>query len=522
MALYADRVKDSTSLTGTGAVTLSGTAPTGFQSFATAFGASPVTVAYCIADQTGNNWEVGTGVFNGTTGLTRVTVLGSSNGGSLVNFTGGTQDVFCTIPANYINTPVAQAQLLGFTSTLTTAALSITGASGASGTATLTFALQGSAPYAINSYIVVAGVGNTGYNGLYQVTACTTTSVSYLNATTAASSGGTVVAPVLLTKDSSVYQLIAATSTQSAFVLPDVTTLQPGWLFKIINGTSNSVLMQVYTFGGTNIVSAQQNTGYNFTCISASANDATGWRLGVSEVYSGVSGTQTTGSGSMVLSVSPTITGTMSFTGTSTSNAFFGTAQTTGQMQIGGTGQTGLIRLGQSTASQPIQIGSGVTTTATTASGTASSISSTTLTVGGTVTGTFSIGMTLSGTNVLPGTYITAGSGTSWTVNQTQTVTSTTITGTTQKSIDIGINGASGSITAITLGSATTGATSTITVNGTLRLKGYTVSTLPAAGIAGRIAYVTDATAPSYNDTLTGGGTTTIPVFDNGTAWTAH
>jgi len=104
MALYADRVKDSTSITGTGAITLSGTAPTGFQSFATAFGATPQTVAYCIADQTGNNWEVGTGVFNGTTGLTRVTVLGSSNGGSLVNFTGGTQDVFCTAPAKYLDT----------------------------------------------------------------------------------------------------------------------------------------------------------------------------------------------------------------------------------------------------------------------------------------------------------------------------------------------------------------------------------------------------------------------------------
>jgi len=102
MALYADRVKDSTSITGTGAITLSGTAPTGFQSFATAFGATPQTVAYCIADQIGNNWEVGTGVFNGTTGLTRVTVLASSNGGSLVNFSGGTQDVFCTAPAAYL------------------------------------------------------------------------------------------------------------------------------------------------------------------------------------------------------------------------------------------------------------------------------------------------------------------------------------------------------------------------------------------------------------------------------------
>ena len=111
MALYADRVKDSTSITGTGAITLSGTAPTGFQSFATAFGATPQTVAYCIADQTGNNWEVGTGVFNGTTGLTRVTVLGSSSGGSLVNFTGGTQDVFCTAPAAYLLPAGANTQI---------------------------------------------------------------------------------------------------------------------------------------------------------------------------------------------------------------------------------------------------------------------------------------------------------------------------------------------------------------------------------------------------------------------------
>jgi len=111
MALYADRVKDSTSLTGTGAVTLSGTASAGYQTFATAFGATPQTVAYCIADQTGSNWEVGTGVFNGTTGLTRVTVLASSSGGSLVNFTGGTQDVFCTAPAAYLLSPGANTQV---------------------------------------------------------------------------------------------------------------------------------------------------------------------------------------------------------------------------------------------------------------------------------------------------------------------------------------------------------------------------------------------------------------------------
>jgi len=103
MALYADRVKDSTSITGIGAATLAGTSSAGYQTFATAFPVAQ-TVAYCIADQTGPNWEVGTGVFNGATNLTRVTVLGSSNAGALVAFTGGTQDVFCTAPAAYLDT----------------------------------------------------------------------------------------------------------------------------------------------------------------------------------------------------------------------------------------------------------------------------------------------------------------------------------------------------------------------------------------------------------------------------------
>jgi hypothetical protein len=102
--MYADRVKDTTLSTGTGAITLAGVAPTGYQTFAAGFGASAVTVSYCIADQAGNNWEVGVGTFNGTTGLTRTTVLGSSNAGAAVAFTAGTKDVFCTAPAKYLDT----------------------------------------------------------------------------------------------------------------------------------------------------------------------------------------------------------------------------------------------------------------------------------------------------------------------------------------------------------------------------------------------------------------------------------
>lgn len=61
-----------------------------------------------------------------------------------------------------------------------------------------------------------------------------------------------------------------------------------------------------------------------------------------------------------------------------------------------------------------------------------------------------------------------------------------------------------------------------ITGNVPIKLKGYTVATLPAAGTAGRLAYVTDATAPTYNGALVGGGAVVVPVFDNGTAWVSH
>lgn len=47
----------------------------------------------------------------------------------------------------------------------------------------------------------------------------------------------------------------------------------------------------------------------------------------------------------------------------------------------------------------------------------------------------------------------------------------------------------------------------------------FTVATLPAAGTAGRHAYVTDALAPSYGAAVVGGGAVIIPVFDDGVQW---
>jgi hypothetical protein len=61
----------------------------------------------------------------------------------------------------------------------------------------------------------------------------------------------------------------------------------------------------------------------------------------------------------------------------------------------------------------------------------------------------------------------------------------------------------------------------TLQQNGLLKLKSYTVATLPT-GVQGAIAYVTDATAPTYLGVLTGGGSVKVPVFYNGTAWVSH
>ena len=98
MALVlADRVKETTTTTGTGTVTLLG-ASTGFQSFAVIGDAN--TTYYAIVAQTGTEWEVGIGTYasSGTT-LARTVVLSSSNSGSAVNFSAGTKDVFVTYPS---------------------------------------------------------------------------------------------------------------------------------------------------------------------------------------------------------------------------------------------------------------------------------------------------------------------------------------------------------------------------------------------------------------------------------------
>ena len=83
---------ETTTTSGTGTVTLAGSAPAGYRAF-TAH-TTGATVRYSITSADLSEWEVGAGVWTsaGQT-LTRVTVYASSNSGSLVNFSAGTKTV---------------------------------------------------------------------------------------------------------------------------------------------------------------------------------------------------------------------------------------------------------------------------------------------------------------------------------------------------------------------------------------------------------------------------------------------
>lgn len=98
MALViADRVRESTTTSGTGTITLGG-AYGGFQPFSVIGNGN--TTYYAIIDTIANTWEVGIGTYtlSGNT-LSRDTVLASSNSGSLVNFSANAKDVIITQPS---------------------------------------------------------------------------------------------------------------------------------------------------------------------------------------------------------------------------------------------------------------------------------------------------------------------------------------------------------------------------------------------------------------------------------------
>jgi hypothetical protein len=104
-----DRVKETSTTTGTGTIDLAG-AETGYESFVSGVGTGNTTY-YAIEFNSGNEWEVGIGTVTDATPdtLSRDTIISSSNGDALVNFSAGTKNVFCTLPAKKTISPVMDA-----------------------------------------------------------------------------------------------------------------------------------------------------------------------------------------------------------------------------------------------------------------------------------------------------------------------------------------------------------------------------------------------------------------------------
>jgi hypothetical protein len=95
-----DRVKEGTTTTGTGAISLSGAAAT-FSPFNSHMTNGDTTYYAIVHTSSGvDEWEVGLGTWNTGNTLTRTTVYDGSSGTYAVNFSSGTKNVFMVSPAD--------------------------------------------------------------------------------------------------------------------------------------------------------------------------------------------------------------------------------------------------------------------------------------------------------------------------------------------------------------------------------------------------------------------------------------
>jgi hypothetical protein len=279
MALVlADRVKDTTTTTGQGTVTLSGTAPTGFQNFSVIGDGN--TTYYTIAG--GSEWEVGIGTYtsSGTT-LSRDTVLSSSAGGTTkVTFSAGTKDVFVTYPSG-------KSVNLDGTGVLAVSANEVITSTSANA---LTVGRQGATNPVLNvdasTASVVTGLNLKGAAAAGGMALSVTSSGTNENLTIDAKGSGTLTLNGTATGG---ITLTRATTLSAALTYGGIT------LSNAVTGTGNMVLSASPTLTGTLTAAAANFTSIGattpgtgaFTTATASGNVTIG---GTSNVATGTIG----------------------------------------------------------------------------------------------------------------------------------------------------------------------------------------------------------------------------------------
>ena len=292
-----DRVLETASAPGTGTVTLLG-ATAGYQTFSAAIGNANTTY-YTIADQSGSNWEVGVGTYttSGNT-LTRNTVLSSSNGGSLVNFNAGTQNVFVTYPSE-------EAIYNNGTSIVGPTGSSVAVANGGTGATTL----------AANGVIYGNGTSAVG------VTTVGTTGQVLVGNTGAAPSWATVSSSLVSSFSAGTTGLTPSTATTGAVTLAGtlgvanggtgLTTLTANYV-PYGNGTSALQSSANYTFDGTTMtlgnagVTARFQGDFSNATVASRTAFITGTTNATTGIYALPNGTSTAASWQATNNSNPT------------------------------------------------------------------------------------------------------------------------------------------------------------------------------------------------------------------------
>ncbi len=151
-----DRVKETTTTTGTGTYTLAG-AVTGFEAFSSVGNSN--TTYYACTD--GTDFEVGIGTYtsSGTT-LARTTILQSSNSDSAVSWSSGTKTIFCAQPAEKAVFLDASGNIIAANGSALTALNASNLASGTVANARLDQQLQDVAGLAVTNGNFIVGDGS--------------------------------------------------------------------------------------------------------------------------------------------------------------------------------------------------------------------------------------------------------------------------------------------------------------------------------------------------------------------------
>ena len=446
----ADRVRETTTTTGTGSIALAG-AVTGYRSFSSVLSTGDTTY-YCVADQGGANWEVGIGTFTSPSTLARTTILSSSNAGSVVTFGAGTKDVFITEPSSQV--------LLASGATMTGPLL--VNSAGAGNVARVAGAAASSA--------VVIGVDSTSADTNVNITIGNPKGTGYISALTADSTAtggnarGSYAVDWQLSRTSATQ---VASGTNSAIV-GGANNIGSG-NYSLSAGLSNQA-SATYTValghgtvanGGASLATGQYSSAHGIYAARVHAGnnittvgDAQTGDYALSGRSTGGIAVRLTADGNTAASTNtaniPLNTAWMGTLGVvarevNTGNCCYWQIR----FGLGVQGSAGSTTYAEGTVEFQNIIGStpvvtNLTRTADTSnrglnltfsppvssaiavSGSSSTITGTAMVLNSVVSGTVAIGQSVSGTGVTAGTYITAGSGLNWTVSPSQTVTATT------------------------------------------------------------------------------------------------